>query len=133
MKTGMTKYGTFQVGARKTLNIGQEQAWKILCSRAIAKYWTGQQTIIPIIHKELAFENSISGKITTYKADSHLRMQWKKSGWDEASILQIRVIPITKVKTTISFHQEKLTNIEQRDEMKVYWNKVLQIIEKQVL
>ena len=55
-------------------------------------------------------------------------MNWKKKGWENESILQVRVIG-NHEKATISFHQEKLSNNKQREEMKLYWNEKMNEIE----
>ena len=58
---------------------------------------------------------------------SHIRLSWKKKNWENSSTIQVRVFG-NQEKTTISFHQEKLLNGEQRDEMKKYWNEVMNVI-----
>lgn len=49
-------------------------------------------------------------------------MNWKKRDWENLSTVQVRVIGKNE-KSTIFFHQEKLTGSKQRVEMKDYWNK----------
>ncbi len=44
------------------------------------------------------------------------------------STVQIRVIGRGRNKTTISFHQEKLTDSKQRAEMKKYWKEKIEKI-----
>lgn len=47
------------------------------------------------------------------------------------STLQIRVIG-NESKATIAIHQEKLINSEQRNEMKQYWNEVMNRITNEI-
>ena len=63
-----------------------------------------------------------------YKEFSHVRLNWKKKEWDNMSTLQVRTIRNGE-KCTISFHQEKLTDGDQREEVKKYWNEVMKKIE----
>ncbi|MEM8969752.1 MAG: hypothetical protein AAGE93_25260, partial [Bacteroidota bacterium] len=53
----------------------------------------------------------------------------KMKKWKNLSTLQVRVMG-NKEKTTISFHQEKLLDNSQREEMKKYWNEKMIKIEK---
>jgi len=68
----------------------------------------------------------MEGLVTTLQEGSHLRMKWKKLGWEHFSMLQIRVIPAGN-KATLSFHQDHLADENQRAEMKAHW---ISIIEK---
>lgn len=52
-------------------------------------------------------------------------MSWKKEQWIKPSTLQIRTIRNGDNKTTISFHQENLSNMYVREEMKVQWEEIL--------
>jgi len=47
------------------------------------------------------------------------------------STIQIRVIGHQE-KTTVSIHQEKLLNSEQRAEMKEYWNEIMEKITNKI-
>jgi len=55
-------------------------------------------------------------------------MNWKKKDWENTSTVQVRVIG-NHEKATISFHQEKLLDNNQREKMKLYWNKKMTEIE----
>jgi len=123
---GLTKQRGFQVGARKTFPIPLEQAWEFLLSPEGGKFWLGEpeESKALEIGKTLISKEGIEAKISIYKPRSHLRMTWKHKAWKNTSILQIRVIP-AGTKTTISFHQEKLSNEGQRALMKAHWKQVL--------
>ena len=69
-------------------------------------------------------KEGIEGKVTIFKPYSHIRLTWKPKNWTTFSSLQIRVID-SKGKSTISFHQDKLLDSQQRAEMKIYWSKVI--------
>lgn len=69
------------------------------------------------IDREYQTQEGIEGKIKIFKPSSRIRLTWKKKEWQNTSTLQIRVIA-TKTGATISFHQEKLQDNNQRAEMK---------------
>ena len=76
-------------------------------------------------------KQGIEGFVRVFKLFSHIRLNWKRKNWKNISTVQVRVIG-NKQKSTISFHQEKLLNAEQRDEMKEYWNKIVSKLAKEL-
>ena len=76
-------------------------------------------------------KQGIEGKISVLKVYSPIRPTWKRKDWENVSTIPIRVIR-AKEKTTISFHQDKLLNRSQREEMKSYWNQVLEEIKNKL-
>ena len=112
---------------RKTWNVSVAHAWDFLFTPEGMEIWLGK--IMGPLEPGTAYEtsNGVSGKINLIKPYSHIRLTWKKKDWNNISALQIRVIP-SKEKTTISFHQDKLTDGKMREEMKFHWDKILQKI-----
>lgn len=122
---GLTKDAGFQVGARKTCDVSVEMAWDFLMSINGTRLWLDGIDVDKIeLKSEFSTPNGFTGKITVLKPYSHIRMQWRHPDWDNTSTLQIRTIP-NKNKTTISFHQEKLSGPEQRKKMKNFWKNTL--------
>lgn len=129
---GQTKDVGFQIGVRRTFSFSGDLAWDFLFLDEGLLIWLGK-----IDSDDIAPDNSyktkegIEGKISVLKPYSHIRLTWKRKDWENVSTLQIRVIP-AKEKTTISFHQDKLMNSGQREEMKSYWNKILEEIKNKL-
>ncbi len=121
---GQTKDVGFQFGLRKTFPIPFEQVWDFLFSEDGLKIWLGELQSIFEINKPYHTKDGVEGKVRVFRPYSHIRLNWKKKHWENLSTLQVRVMGNPK-KATISFHQEKLLNSEQRTEMKEYWNKVM--------
>ncbi len=69
-----------------------------------------------------------SGEIRIVKPLQQLRLTWQKEGWERPSTVQIRILSKADNKTTISFHQEKLSDQYVREEMKTYWETILEKI-----
>lgn len=125
-ETGLTKVGWFQFGVRKTFKISLSAAWDFLLSPQGVEIWLGSLKGKDLEQNEpFKTEEGIEGKITVLKPHSHIRMAWKRRGWSNTSIVQVRVIE-AKTGTTISFHQEKLLNKKQREEVQKYWDKVVE-------
>lgn len=117
----------FQIGVRRTLLIGQEEAWELLTSPQGRKLWLGELSTVDCVkgHKFVTQEGT-TGEIRVVKPLEQLRLTWQPAGWSKASTLQIRLLPAANPgKTTISFHQEKLDSAERREELKTRWEGVI--------
>ncbi len=121
---GKTKDVGFQFGIRKTFPVSSEKVWDFLFSENGLKIWLGNLKNELEIKKEYETENGITGLVRVFKANSHIRLNWKPTHWKNTSTVQIRVIG-NQTKTTIAIHQEKLLNAEQRAEMKAYWSVIM--------
>jgi uncharacterized protein YndB with AHSA1/START domain len=123
---GQTKTVGFQVGVRRTLPISQEKAWELVASAEGLRLWLGVSTSFILEPCEKYYTKIGSGELRIVKPLEQLRLTWKKEEWQKPSTIQIRIIPKDSNKTTISFHQENLPNQNVREEMKVYWENVLE-------
>jgi uncharacterized protein YndB with AHSA1/START domain len=125
---GQTKDAGFQIGVRKTFPVSANQAWDFLFSDQGIAVWLGDVDPNNFeLNKTYKTKEGTEGKPSILKPYSHIRLTWRKKGWDNTSIVQLRVIS-SKEKATISFHQEKLTDSNQRAEMKAHWDKVIEQI-----
>jgi hypothetical protein len=71
----------------------------------------------------------VAYRITTFKPSSHLRMQWQWPDWPSHSILQVRLTAKDSNRTALTIHQEKLSDMEARELMRVYWRERIAEIE----
>ncbi len=125
---GLTKDAGWQFGLRKTLLYPQEYTWDFMFSDRGLRIWLGELDNKLEIKKPYKTQKGIEGLVKVFKPYSHIRMNWKRKNWDNTSIVQVRVIG-NQEKATISFHQEKLLDNNQREEMKLYWNEKMKEIE----
>ena len=130
-RVGQTKNVGFQFGIRRTFPISTEMAWQYLFSDKGLNTWLGKLTTEFELKKEFQTKDGVLGFVRIFKPNSHIRLNWKRKEWENLSTVQIRVIG-NKNKVTISFHQEKLYDSKQRDEMKEYWNKIIDEISKEI-
>jgi uncharacterized protein YndB with AHSA1/START domain len=122
---GQTKNVGFQIGIRRTFPISVEKAWDLLFTDNGLKIWLGELISGGFsIHQGYQTKEGTIGHIKVLKPLSHIRLTWQKHDWQNISTLQIRIIA-TKSGTTISFHQEKLLDANQREEMKKHWENIL--------
>ncbi|MFC0215084.1 SRPBCC domain-containing protein [Paenibacillus chartarius] len=128
---GQTASAGFQIGVRRTLPMTEEQAWSFLTSAEGLKLWLGEVSGFALQAGEsFVSEEGISGEFRVVKPKQQLRLRWKPSGWAAPSTLQIRLLPASSGRTTISFHQEQLDGPETRERMKLHWEHVLDEIRR---
>jgi uncharacterized protein YndB with AHSA1/START domain len=125
---GQTKTVGFQVGVRRTFPISQEKAWELVASEEGLNLWLGESDGITLQPGQQYVTTTGAGEIRVVKPLHQLRLTWQKEGWPKPSTVQIRMISKERNKTTISFHQENLCDKNTREEMKEYWEKILEAI-----
>ena len=122
---GRTKDAGFQVGARRTFDIGREVAWNLLTSDAAIRVWLGDVTNLRLQPgATYTTADGATGEVRVVKPGSHIRLTWQPPGWQRASTIQVRVIP-SGGKTAVSLHQEQLAGPRERAEMQRRWYGVL--------
>lgn len=127
--TGQTKSVGFQVGVRRTFPISQEKAWELVTSTEGLSLWLGDSSNILLQQgQKYDTKTGASGEIRIVKPLQQLRLTWQKKEWQRPSTVQVRFISTASNKTTISFHQENLSDGKIREEMKLYWEQVLEEI-----
>jgi uncharacterized protein YndB with AHSA1/START domain len=127
-QVGETADVGYQIGVRRTVAATIEQTWELLTSQEGVELWIGPMAApLPIeAGTEFQAANGVEGKLRIVKPPVQLRLTWRRPEWPTASTLQIRVLPAAdSAKSTISFHQEKLANGMQREEMKLHWEAVI--------
>ena len=126
---GLTKDVGWQFGLSRTFLYPQAYVWDFMFSKQGLQIWLGELEEELEIKKAYKTTEEIEGLVRVFKPYSHIRMNWKMKKWKNLSTLQVRVMG-NQEKTTISFHQEKLLDNSQREEMKKYWNEKMIKIEK---
>jgi uncharacterized protein YndB with AHSA1/START domain len=125
MKKEDKKLNGFQIGISKTFPVSTDFVWDFLFSDEGLKIWLGSINSEDFeLNKTYKTEEGITGKLTVFKPDSHIRLTWKPTHWTNISIVEIRV-KNSKGRAIILFHQTKIISLEQWEEMKIRWNTVL--------
>ena len=121
---GKTKMTGFQFGIRRTFKKPMSPVWDFMFSPEGINIWLGhlKEPLEP--NRSFHTREGIEGLVRIFKPLSHIRMTWQQPGWKNRSILQVRIYG-DQNKVTISFHQEKILDSLQREEMKLHWTKVM--------
>lgn len=127
---GETAAADFEIGVRKTISVSKKTVWDLLTAAHGLKLWLGDTPGLKLIKgQQYLTSEGISGEIRVVEVMDHLRLTWQPADWPNPSTLQLRVISKDEEKTTISFHQEKLSDADAREQMRSRWKKVLAILE----
>lgn len=126
---GLTADAGYQIGVRRTLPIDRDRAWDFLLSPEGLRLWLGNVTDLDLqVGAVYSSVEGITGEFRVVKPKEQLRLTWKPKGWEKPSTLQIRLLSSRPDKTTISFHQEKLSDAAARERMKERWEEALAVI-----
>ncbi|MCZ8511031.1 SRPBCC domain-containing protein [Paenibacillus filicis] len=124
---GQTADAGFQIGVRRTLPLSPEQLWPMLVSKQGLSLWIGEQPVFRLEPgQRFSSKQGAFGELRVVKPSQQLRMTWQLPDWEVPSMLQIRLLPGSQGKTTLSFHQEKLAGAFAREEMRLHWEDVIQ-------
>ena len=139
---GQTQDGLFEIGVSRTIAAPAGRVWDLLLSAEGIRLITSDTGVDlpsypaasgPGSFRELEplegqSPSGIRVATTTFEPGSHVRMRWQRPSWQAHSILHIRVIPKSEIKTTLSFHQEKLPSRDDREELRNHWRRVAELI-----
>jgi activator of HSP90 ATPase len=122
----------FQLGVSKTFAISYDAMWEFLLSENGISVWLGEINFDDFgVNKPYLTKQGIEGKLNVFKPDSHLRLTWKPKHWQKFSIIEMRITN-SKGRARIVFHHTNLYEVEQRIEMKKYWDNVILNIENKL-
>jgi hypothetical protein len=120
-----TKDLGYQVSASKTFKVSTEIMWAYLLSEQGIHTWLGEINVDDFeIQKPLITKAGIEAKLTVFVLDCHLRIKWKPKHFDKPSTVELRVTN-TKGRAKVIFHHTGFYQIEQLEELRSYWKKVI--------
>jgi activator of HSP90 ATPase len=129
---GLTKNVGFQFSITKTCAVSVDAAWDFLLSESGIAIWLGSINFDDFeLNHPLTTKAGIEAKITIFKADSHLRLAWKPAHWDNISFIEIRVLT-NKGRAKLGLLHTHMMNLEQREEVKIYWDRVFQQMDDEI-
>ena len=120
-EVGRTADAGWQIGVRRTVAADPDAVWALLRSPDGMEIWLGGA--ISLEPGPYRLEDGTDGEVRVDEPGSHIRLTWRPPGWEEASLVQVRVIPAA-TGTTIAFHQERLADAMARDLMRARWSGV---------
>lgn len=123
---GQTAGTGFQVGVRRTVAAGADEAWRLLTSPEGVRAWLGEVRGLRLEKGETyQAAGGATGEVRVISPGSHLRITRRPEGWPRASTIQVRVMPAAGGKTVLSFHEEHLPGAAERQERRAHFEAAL--------
>lgn len=131
-KVGQTADAGYQIGVQKTLPIPHDLAWDLLVVGPGRDIWLGETQPLDL-HKgqEYVTSNGVSGEIRSVAPGQRLRLTWSHPDLSGPSTLQLYLAPSGE-KTSVRFHQERLSSQDERELMRKHWREVLSKLQELV-
>jgi uncharacterized protein YndB with AHSA1/START domain len=121
---GKTADVGWNIGVSRTLPYAAATVWDFLVSRDGVAIWLGPGLELPREPgAEYETANGTVGEIRSFAEGDRVRLTWRPSDWDHDSTVQVRLSG-SSTKTTLRFHQEWLSDAEEREEQRAYWQDV---------
>ena len=128
-KVGQTSDAGYQIGVQKTLRIPHELAWDLLVVGPGRDIWLGETQPLDLRKgAEYVTSDGASGEIRSVAPGQRLRLTWSHPDLARSSTLQVMFIASGE-KTSVRFHQEKLSSQDERERMRQHWREVLRQLE----
>ena len=122
---GQTSAGGFQIGVQKTLPISADMAWELLTGEAGLALWLGMVDRLQFRKgEEYETASGNSGEVRSVVPGERIRLTWSSPELAGPSTLQVTLVAAGE-KTSVRFHQERLSSLGERELMRSHWREVL--------
>ena len=129
---GQTSDADFQIGVQKTLPAPVDLVWGLLTDGPGRDCWLGKTG--PVEFRKGATYETLEGsrgEIRSCVPGERVRLTWDHPGLARVSTLQIYLSPSGE-RTSVRFHQERLSSLAERELMREHWRGVLAELAKLV-
>ena len=123
---GQTADADFQVGVQKTLHVPPDGAWSLLVEGPGRDIWLGRVEGLEFRKGErYRTAEGVWGEIRSVVPGQRIRLTWRRADLAQASTLQLYLVASGE-KTSVRFHQERLSSLEERERMRAHWREALE-------
>ena len=129
-KVGQTADAGYQIGVQKTLPIPHELAWDLFVLGPGRDIWLGETQPFDLRKgEEYVTSSGVNGEVRSVAPGQRLRLTWSHPDLAQPSTLQLYLTPSGE-KTSVRFHQEKLSSQDERERMRQHWRDVLRQLQE---
>ncbi len=123
---GQTSAGGYQVGVQKTLPIPPEAAWSLVMEGPGRTLWLGEVDDLAFRKgEEYRTGEGAWGEIRSVVVGQRVRLTWHTPELAGPSTLQVTITP-AGANSSVRFHQERLSSLEEREQMRKRWRVALE-------
>lgn len=126
-KVGQSSGVGFQIGVQRTIPVGREALWELLTGEDGVALWLGTTDSF---EAEQGFcyrtAEGVEGEIRRVHPRDRIRLTWQPPELEQPTTLQVTLScpRNTDERTTLRFHQEKLLDVDHREQMRAHWKAV---------
>ena len=123
---GQTSGADYQIGVQKTLPLPVEEVWRLMVEGRWRDIWLGTTDALEC-WKGARYSTAEGryGEVRSVVRCQRLRLTWSAPELAQQSTLQIYLAP-SGDKTSVRFHQERLSSLEERELMRTHWREALE-------
>ena len=123
---GQTSGADFQIGVQKTLPLPLEDTWALLVGGPGRGLWLGSLESLEFRKgQKYRTEEGYEGEVRSCVPGERLRLTWSHPDLERTSTVQLYLAPSGR-GTSVRFHQERLSSLEERELMRDHWRRVLE-------
>jgi len=127
---GLTKDSGWEIGVSRTVPHPLDEVWRLLTSDRGVAIWLGAGARLePLRGAHYVTADGTEGEVRGYRDRDRIRVTWRPPGWSHDSTLQV-ALSDARSGTTVSFHQERLADAEERERQRARWRSVLGDLER---
>jgi uncharacterized protein YndB with AHSA1/START domain len=126
--TGQTQDVGFVIGVSRTLPHPVRTVWDLLTSPAGLAIWLGTEVeLAPQRGAAYCTAEGTVGEVRSFHELDRIRLTWQPLGWSHRTTVQVRM-RATRNGTSLRFHQEWLTDAQERERQRAHWSGVLDAV-----
>ena len=122
---GQTSAGGYQIGVQKTLPVPPDIAWSLVMEGPGLAAWLGTVDNLEL-HRGAQYQTGegLWGEFRSVLVGQRVRLTWHSPELAGPSTLQVTITPAGE-KASVRFHQERLSSLEEREQMRQRWREAL--------
>ena len=122
---GQTSDAGFQVGVQKTLPVSPGEAWRLITEEPGRHIWLGTSEPLEFRKGEQYRTAEGSwGEVRSAVPGQRVRLTWCRAELQQPTTLQVYIVAAGE-KTSVRFHHERLSSLEERELLREHWRGVL--------
>ncbi|AGC48070.1 hypothetical protein MYSTI_06797 [Myxococcus stipitatus DSM 14675] len=124
MPTGLTADGSYQAGARRTMDLTAQDAWRNWAEAQGLGRWLSQARTALKEGEKTTLQDGTQVLAVRVRPPSLLRIRLSRADWPHPRTAQLRVLAAAR-GSTVALHMEGLPDAQARAEYIEHWNAAL--------
>lgn len=122
---GQTSAGGYQIGVQRTLPLPADTCWNLVMGEPGRAIWLGiVDNLLLQQGEQYQTREGPWGEVRSVLAGQRVRLTWHSPELAGPSTLQVTITP-SGDRSSVRFHQERLSGLEEREQMRARWRKAL--------